>query len=242
MKRNRIWILVTCGLVLTLGLVPSLEASVCDEDPPNIYPRKIQPVLTVGPLLDIMLTWFTSAVDVAFPEEMDVNLEMPPWDEDHPWRFNEYGHTMSMHLSEVEGVLTKDIMSITSELGKVKVRINFPAMTSHVDITGVSHDQPDCGGNLRCEIENGILDLADGMDMGMAILAAAGLGFVGVGAQPPAPEWGAMISVARNYLPNWWWYALFPGLAIFITVLGFNLLGDGLRDILDPQSRGYYRE
>ncbi len=80
------------------------------------------------------------------------------------------------------------------------------------------------------------------MDMGMAILAAAGLGFVGVGAQPPAPEWGAMISVARNYLPNWWWYALFPGLAIFITVLGFNLLGDGLRDILDPQSRGYYRE
>ncbi len=80
------------------------------------------------------------------------------------------------------------------------------------------------------------------MDMGMAILAAAGLGFVGVGAQPPAPEWGAMISIARNYLPNWWWYATFPGLAIFITVLGFNLLGDGLRDILDPQSRGYYRE
>jgi len=80
------------------------------------------------------------------------------------------------------------------------------------------------------------------MDMGMAILAAAGLGFIGVGAQPPAPEWGAMISIARNYLPNWWWYALFPGLAIFVTVLGFNLLGDGLRDILDPQSRGYYRE
>jgi peptide/nickel transport system permease protein len=80
------------------------------------------------------------------------------------------------------------------------------------------------------------------MDMGMAILSAAGLGFVGVGAQPPAPEWGAMISTARNYLPTWWWYAVFPGLAIFITVLGFNLLGDGLRDILDPQSRGYYRE
>jgi peptide/nickel transport system permease protein len=77
------------------------------------------------------------------------------------------------------------------------------------------------------------------MDMGLSILAAAGLGFIGVGAQPPAPEWGAMISIARNYLPNWWWYALFPGLAIFVTVLGFNLLGDGLRDILDPQSREY---
>jgi peptide/nickel transport system permease protein len=80
------------------------------------------------------------------------------------------------------------------------------------------------------------------MDMGLSILAAAGLGFIGVGAQPPAPEWGAMISIARNYLPNWWWYALFPGLAIFVTVLGFNLLGDGLRDLLDPQSREYYRE
>jgi peptide/nickel transport system permease protein len=76
------------------------------------------------------------------------------------------------------------------------------------------------------------------MDMGMAILAAAGLGFIGLGAQPPMPEWGVMISEGRNFLPEWWWYATFPGLAIFTTVLGFNLLGDGLRDILDPQSRG----
>jgi peptide/nickel transport system permease protein len=76
------------------------------------------------------------------------------------------------------------------------------------------------------------------MDMGSAILAAAGLGFIGLGAQPPYPEWGAMISHGRNYLPAWWWYSAFPGLFIYLTVLGFNLLGDGLRDILDPQSRG----
>jgi peptide/nickel transport system permease protein len=75
------------------------------------------------------------------------------------------------------------------------------------------------------------------MDMGTAILAAAGLGFIGLGAQPPYPEWGAMISIGRNYLPTWWWYATFPGLFIYVTVLGFNLLGDGLRDILDPKSR-----
>jgi len=75
------------------------------------------------------------------------------------------------------------------------------------------------------------------MDMGMAILFAANLGFIGVGAQPPIPEWGAMISTGRNYLPDHWWMATFPGLAILITVLGFNLLGDGLRDVLDPQSR-----
>jgi len=75
------------------------------------------------------------------------------------------------------------------------------------------------------------------MDMGSAILAAASLGFIGLGAQPPHPEWGAMISHGRNYLPTWWWYSAFPGLAIYLTVLGFNLVGDGLRDLLDPKSR-----
>ena len=76
------------------------------------------------------------------------------------------------------------------------------------------------------------------MDMGSAILAAASLGFISLGAQPPYPEWGAMISHGRNYLPTWWWYSAFPGLAIYFTVLGFNLVGDGLRDLLDPKSRG----
>jgi peptide/nickel transport system permease protein len=75
------------------------------------------------------------------------------------------------------------------------------------------------------------------MDMGLAILGAASLGFIGIGAQPPTPEWGAMISTGRNYLPDRWWYATFPGAAIFFTVLGWNLLGDGLRDVLDPRSR-----
>lgn len=75
------------------------------------------------------------------------------------------------------------------------------------------------------------------MDMGLAILAAASLGFIGLGAQPPYPEWGAMISVGRNYLPEFWWYSAFPGLVIYLTVMGFNLLGDGLRDILDPKSQ-----
>jgi peptide/nickel transport system permease protein len=73
--------------------------------------------------------------------------------------------------------------------------------------------------------------------MGFTILTAAALGFLGVGAQPPAPEWGAMIAEARLYLPDAWWYATSPGLAIFLVVMGFNLLGDGLRDILDPRLR-----
>ncbi len=74
------------------------------------------------------------------------------------------------------------------------------------------------------------------MDMGLAILAVASLGFIGLGAKPPAPEWGAMISVARSYMPDWWWYSFFPGLFIFMTVLGFNLFGDAMRDMLDPRS------
>ncbi|MEM5544914.1 ABC transporter permease [Sulfitobacter sp. AS92] len=75
------------------------------------------------------------------------------------------------------------------------------------------------------------------MDMGMAILGAASLGFLGLGAQPPYPEWGAMISTGRAYLPDWWWATFFPGLAIYLTVLGFNLMGDGLRDVFDPRQR-----
>ena len=73
--------------------------------------------------------------------------------------------------------------------------------------------------------------------MGFTILTAASLGFLGLGAPPPAPEWGRMISESREFLPEAWWYALAPGLAIFMVVMGFNLLGDGLRDVLDPRLR-----
>jgi peptide/nickel transport system permease protein len=73
--------------------------------------------------------------------------------------------------------------------------------------------------------------------MGFTILTAASLGFLGLGAPPPTPEWGRMISESREFLPDAWWYALAPGLSIFLVVIGFNLLGDGLRDILDPRYR-----
>ncbi|MDR0809121.1 MAG: ABC transporter permease [Gemmobacter sp.] len=76
------------------------------------------------------------------------------------------------------------------------------------------------------------------LDMAGVILIAAGLGFLGLGAQPPLSEWGLMISAGRKYLFDQWWVATMPGLAIFIVSLGFNLLGDGLRDVLDPRSAG----
>lgn len=76
------------------------------------------------------------------------------------------------------------------------------------------------------------------LDMGGILLTAAGLGFIGFGAQPPTPEWGLMISEGRNYITAQWWVSTFPGLAISLVVLGFNLLGDGIRDVLDPRMRG----
>jgi peptide/nickel transport system permease protein len=74
------------------------------------------------------------------------------------------------------------------------------------------------------------------LDMAGIILTAAGLGFLGLGAQPPQPEWGAMIAGGRRFIIDYWWVATMPGIAIFTVSLGFNLLGDGLRDVLDPKA------
>lgn len=75
------------------------------------------------------------------------------------------------------------------------------------------------------------------LDMGTIILTAAGLGFLGLGAQPPVPEWGLMVSDGRQFLVDQWWVSTLPGFAILIVVMGFNLMGDGFRDILDPHQR-----
>jgi peptide/nickel transport system permease protein len=73
------------------------------------------------------------------------------------------------------------------------------------------------------------------LDMGFVILVGAGLSFLGLGAQPPTPTWGSMIAQGRNYVTTYWWIAVFPGLAISFAVLGFNFIGDGLRDALDVE-------
>lgn len=75
------------------------------------------------------------------------------------------------------------------------------------------------------------------LDMGTIILTAAGLGFLGLGAQPPVPEWGLMVSDGRQFLVDQWWVSTLPGVAILVVVMGFNLVGDGIRDILDPHQR-----
>ncbi len=104
-----------------------------------------------------------------------------------------------------------------------------------VRLTGASpwrivlrHVAPLCLGSLIVRVT---------LDMSSIILTAAALGFLGMGAQPPSPEWGAMIASARRFFLEQWWVPLIPGIAIFIASLAFNLLGDGLRDVLDPKQR-----
>jgi peptide/nickel transport system permease protein len=76
------------------------------------------------------------------------------------------------------------------------------------------------------------------LDIGAAILMAAALSFIGLGAQPPTAEWGAMVAAGRNFILDQWWYSTFPGAAILLTAASFNLVGDGLRDLVDPRQKG----
>jgi len=92
----------------------------------------------------------------------------------------------------------------------------------------VRHIAPLCLGSLIVRVT---------LDMSSIILTAAALGFLGMGAQPPSPEWGAMVATARRFILEQWWVPMIPGVAIFVASLGFNLLGDGLRDVLDPKQR-----
>jgi peptide/nickel transport system permease protein len=104
-----------------------------------------------------------------------------------------------------------------------------------VRLTGASatriilrHVAPLCLGSLIVRVT---------LDMSSIILTAASLGFLGMGAQPPSPEWGTMIATARRFILEQWWVPTIPGIAIFVASLAFNLLGDGLRDVLDPKQR-----
>lgn len=90
---------------------------------------------------------------------------------------------------------------------------------------------------VRCILPNVVAPLivTATLGMGTAILSAAALSFPGLGSQPPQPEWGRMLSEGRDYLREAWWISTFPGIGIMLTVLAMNLLGDGLRDVLDPR-------
>ena len=122
-----------------------------------------------------------------------------------------------MARAETLGVRNSDYIAAVRIMGASPVRVV------------VRHVMPMCMSSLIVRVT---------LDMAGIILTAAGLGFLGLGAQPPMPEWGAMIASGRRFILDQWWVATMPGVAIFIVSLGFNLLGDGLRDALDPREAG----
>lgn len=118
--------------------------------------------------------------------------------------------------AETLGVRNSDYIQVIRSMGASKLRIM------------VGHITPMCLSSIIVRLS---------LDMGTIILTAAGLGFLGLGAQPPTPEWGLMVSDGRQFLVDQWWVSTLPGFAILIVVMGFNLMGDGIRDILDPHQR-----
>ncbi|GAB4397327.1 MAG: ABC transporter permease subunit [Rhodoferax sp.] len=121
------------------------------------------------------------------------------------------------------------------------VRITRAAVISEMSRDYVTAARMNGAGHLRLMFSEVLpnctapLIVQASLGISAAILDAAALGFLGLGAQPPAPEWGTMLADAREFVLRAWWVVTFPGLAILITVLAFNLLGDGLRDALDPK-------
>jgi len=113
-------------------------------------------------------------------------------------------------------------------LREIDYMVAAKAMGTSTTRTFIHHILPNCISPILIQAT---------LDLGEVLLTAATLSFIGFGAQPPTPEWGAMISLGRNYLRDNWWYATFPGLAILVAVMGFNLLGDAARDVLDPRLR-----
>ena len=128
-----------------------------------------------------------------------------------------------------------DFAQAAARAGMPQVAKAVKESTQAAQATGVSHPQI----IFRHLLPNHLAPLLvqASFDMGGTILIVAGLSFIGFGAQPPTPEWGAMISEGRNYITTQWWLTGGPALGILLLVAAFNLVGDGLRDILDPQLR-----
>ncbi|WP_073614120.1 ABC transporter permease subunit [Desulfopila aestuarii] len=123
-------------------------------------------------------------------------------------------HYVRLTRAAVIGEMTKDYVTAARVIGVKQLRLMFVTIL------------PNCMAPL-------IVQAA--LSFSTAILDAAALGFLGLGAQPPTPEWGTMLAEAREFILRAWWVVTFPGLAILLTVLAINLMGDGLRDALDPK-------
>jgi dipeptide transport system permease protein len=185
--------------------------------------------IVVGIALGLIAGLFRGIVEIAIMRLMDVILTLPEPAARHRDCRNTGTRLMNAMLAvtvvvlphyvritraAVIGELSKDYVTAARSTGASRMRLMLREVL------------PNCAAPLIVQASLGV---------STAILDAAALGFLGLGAQPPASEWGTMLADAREFVLRAWWVVTFPGIAILVTVLAFNLFGDGLRDALDPK-------
>jgi ABC-type dipeptide/oligopeptide/nickel transport system permease subunit len=186
---------------------------------------------TIGIPLGLWSGYYRGASDVIIQRIVEVFLAFP-------------GFLLALTLISLLGVgFVNVILSVGIASVPVYVRLVRGVTLSVRELTYVESARaaglPDWAIMVRHVLPNTAAPIIvqSSLQLGVALLVAAGLGFLGLGVVPPTPEWGAMLGEAQTYLLTTWYMATFPGLAIFIAVMAFNLLGDGLRDALDPRMK-----
>lgn len=185
--------------------------------------------VVVGVVLGLVAGFFRGVLEIAIMRLMDIVLTMPSL-------------LMAIVIVAILGPgLINAMVAVAIVVLPHYVRITRAAVIAEVSRDYVTAARVSGAGTLRLMFREVLPNCAAplivqaSLGISTAILDAAALGFIGLGAQPPSPEWGTMLADAREFVLRAWWVVTFPGLAILAAVLAFNLLGDGLRDALDPK-------
>ncbi len=185
--------------------------------------------IVVGVTLGLLAGYFRGVFEIAVMRGMDIILTLPSL-------------LLAIVVVAILGPgMLNAMLAVSIVVLPHYVRITRAAVIAEVSRDYVTAARMGGAGHWRVMISEVLpnctapLIVQASLGISTAILDAAALGFLGLGAQPPSPEWGTMLADAREFVLRAWWVVTFPGLAILITVLAFNLLGDGLRDALDPK-------
>jgi len=185
--------------------------------------------VVVGVALGLVAGFFRGVLEIAIMRLMDIVLTLPSL-------------LLAIVIVAILGPgLINAMIAVAIVVLPHYVRITRAAVISEVSRDYVTAARVSGAGTLRLMFSEVLPNCAAplivqaSLGISTAILDAAALGFLGLGAQPPSPEWGTMLADAREFVLRAWWVVTFPGLAILLAVLAFNLLGDGLRDALDPK-------
>ena len=187
--------------------------------------------IVIGTILGLVAGFFRGVVEIAIMRLMDIILTLPSL-------------LLAIVIVAILGPgLMNAMLAVAIVVLPHYVRIARAAVITEISKDYVTAARVSGAGRLRLMFKEVLPNCAAplivqaSLGVSTAILDAAALGFLGLGAQPPSPEWGTMLADAREFVLRAWWVVTFPGLMILVTVLAFNLLGDGLRDALDPEAQ-----